>query len=315
MSLPCWLKKRAPREEVLQKIKGLLRSHALHTVCEEARCPNMGECFQERTATFLILGDRCTRNCRFCAVKKENPLPLASHEPRSVAQAVQKLGLRYVVITSVTRDDLSDGGAEQFTQTMREIRRVNGEGIRIEILIPDFQGSLLSLKKVMEAKPDVLNHNLETVSHLYPQVRPQADYERSLKLLKRSKELDSSIYTKSGLMVGLGESSEEVIETMKDLREVRCDILTIGQYLRPSSQHLAVEKFVTPERFKEYGEIGQSLGFSCVASSPFVRSSYQAEQALDKAMKKDKSVARRLLLEKKEKKICDLSLRDEAEAI
>ncbi len=288
MSLPQWLKKRAPREEVLQEIKGLLRSYALHTVCEEARCPNIGECFQKRTATFLILGDRCTRNCRFCAVKKEAPLSLDSQEPENVARAVKKLGLRYVVITSVTRDDLPDGGAEQFAQTIREIRRVNGEEIRVEVLIPDFKGSLLSLKKMIEAKPDVLNHNLETVSHLYPQVRPQADYERSLELLKRGKELNSSIYTKSGLMVGLGESSEEVIETMKDLREVQCDILTIGQYLRPSSQHLVVKEFVTPERFKKYEEIGQSLGFSYIASSPFVRSSYQAEQALDKAIEKQR---------------------------
>jgi len=288
MSLPYWLKKRAPREEVLQEIKGLLRSYSLHTVCEEARCPNIGECFQKKTATFLILGGRCTRNCRFCAVKKENPLPLDSQEPENVARAVRELKLRYVVITSVTRDDLPDGGAEQFAQTIREIRKANGEEIRVEVLIPDFKGSLPSLKKVIEAKPDVLNHNLETISHLYPQVRPQADYERSLKLLKRSKELDSSIYTKSGLMVGLGESFTEVIETMEDLREVECNILTIGQYLRPSSQHLAVKEFVTPARFKKYEETGQSLGFSYIASSPFVRSSYQAEQALDKAIEKQR---------------------------
>lgn len=307
MSLPCWLKKRAPREEVLQEIKGLLRSYSLHTVCEEARCPNIGECFQKKTATFLILGDKCTRNCQFCAIKKETPLPLDSHEPKNVAQAVKELGLRYVVITSVTRDDLPDGGAEQFAQTIREIRRVNGEESRVEVLIPDFKGSPLSLKKVMEAKPDVLNHNLETVSHLYPQVRPQADYKRSLKLLERSKELNYSIYTKSGLMVGSGESFAEVIETMKDLREVQCDILTIGQYLRPSSQHLAVKEFVTPERFKEYEEIGQSLGFSYIASSPFTRSSHQAEQALDKAIGKDKSVACRWSLEKQENKTHHLS--------
>ncbi len=246
----------------------------------------MGECFQEKIATFLILGDRCTRNCRFCAVKKEAPFPLDSREPENVAQAVKKLGLRYVVITSVTRDDLPDAGAEQFAQTIKEIRKATGEQIRVEILIPDFKGSLLSLKKVIEAKPDVLNHNLETVCHLYPQVRPQADYERSLKLLKRSKELNSSVYTKSGLMVGLGESFAEVIETMQDLRGVECNILTIGQYLRPSSRHLAVKEFVTPARFKEYEKIGQSLGFSYVASSPFTRSSHQAEQALDKAVRK-----------------------------
>jgi len=286
MSLPQWLRKRAPKQEVLKEIKGLLRSYSLHTVCEEARCPNIGECFEKRTATFLILGDRCTRNCRFCAVKKENPFPLDPQEPKNVAQAIKKLGLRYVVITSVTRDDLSDGGAQHFARTIKEIRRVNGDEIRVEVLIPDFKGSLSSLKKVIEAKPDVLNHNLETVSRLYPQVRPQADYERSLELLERSKELDSSTYTKSGLMVGLGESFTEVVEAMKDLREVDCNILTIGQYLRPSPQHLAVKEFVTPGKFKEYEEIGKSLGFSYIASSPFTRSSYQAEQALDKAMEK-----------------------------
>ncbi len=288
MSLPQWLKKRAPRQDILREIKGLLRSYALHTVCEEARCPNIGECFEKRTATFLILGDRCTRNCRFCAVKKEAPLPLDSQEPENVARAVRELKLRYMVITSVTRDDVSDGGAEQFAQTIREIKKINGQEIRVEVLIPDFKGSLPSLEKVIEAKPDVLNHNLETISHLYPQVRPQADYERSLELLKRSKELDYSIYTKSGLMVGLGESFAEVIETMEDLREVDCNILTIGQYLRPSSQHLAVREFVTPARFKEYEEIGQSVGFSHIASSPFVRSSYQAEQALNKAIEKQR---------------------------
>lgn len=287
MSLPQWIRKKAPREEILQEIKGLLRSYSLHTVCEEARCPNIGECFQKRTATFLILGDRCTRNCRFCAVKKKEPLPLDSQEPENVAQAVKGLDLRYVVITSVTRDDLSDGGAKQFAQTIREIRRFNGNEVRVEVLIPDFKGSLFSLKKVMEAKPDVLNHNLETVSRLYPQVRPQADYKRSLELLKQSKELDPSVYTKSGLMVGLGESFKEVIEAMEDLREVDCDILTIGQYLRPSPQHLAVREFVTPEKFKEYEKIGQSLGFSYIASSPFTRSSYQAEKALDEAMEKN----------------------------
>jgi len=286
MSLPRWIRKRAPKQKALQEMKGLLRSCSLHTVCEEARCPNIGECFEKGTATFLILGDRCTRNCRFCVVKKGNPLPLDFQEPKNVAQAVKRLGLRYVVITSVTRDDLSDGGAEQFARTIKEIRGVNDNGIRVEVLIPDFKGSLFSLKKVIEAKPDVLNHNLETVYRLYPQVRPQADYKSSLRLLKQSKELNPSVYTKSGLMVGLGESFKEVIEAMEDLREVGCDILTIGQYLRPSPQHLAVREFVTPEKFKEYEKIGQSLGFSYIASSPFVRSSYQAEKALDKAMEK-----------------------------
>lgn len=284
MSLPHWIKKRAPGENVLQEIKELLRSHSLHTVCEEAHCPNIGECFEKRTATFLILGDRCTRSCRFCAVKKREPLPLDPQEAKNVAEAAKSLELKYVVVTSVTRDDLLDGGAEQFAQTIREIKRVNGDGVRIEVLVPDFRGSLLSLEKVIEARPDVLNHNLETVPSLYAEVRPQADFDRSLELLKQNKQLDPSIYTKSGLMVGLGESFEEVIETMKDLRRVHCDILTIGQYLRPSSQHLSVKEFVRPERFKEYKRIGRSLGFSYVASSPFTRSSHRAEEALNKAM-------------------------------
>jgi len=206
-------------------------------------------------------------------------------------QVHQKLPIlcskKEVVVTSVTRDDLLDGGAEQFAQTIREIKRVNGDGVRIEVLVPDFRGSLLSLEKVIEARPDVLNHNLETVPSLYAEVRPQADFDRSLELLKQNKQLDPSIYTKSGLMVGLGESFEEVIETMKSLREVECDILTIGQYLRPSSQHLSVKEFVRPERFKEYKRIGQSLGFPYVASSPFTRSSHQAEEALNKAIERN----------------------------
>jgi lipoic acid synthetase len=282
MSLPSWIRKRAPKEEILQKMKHLLRSLSLNTVCEEAKCPNIGECFAKKTATFMILGSRCTRNCRFCAVDKGDPLPLDLSEPENVSRAVSRLSLRYVVITSVTRDDLPDGGASQFARTIKEIRRINKDGIRIEILIPDFKGSLFSLKAVIEARPDVLNHNLETVPRLYVTVRPKADYSRSLELLRRSKEMNSRIYTKSGLMVGLGEEFGEVVEVMKDLREVGCDILTIGQYLRPSPEHLEVKEFVKPEKFKEYETIGRSLGFSCVAASPFVRSSYQAKETLEK---------------------------------
>ena len=282
MSLPSWIKKRAPKQEILQEMKHLLRSLSLHTICEEARCPNIGECFAKKTATFMILGNRCTRNCRFCAVEKGNPLPLDLSQPEKVARAVNRLSLRYVVITSVTRDDLPDGGARQFARTVKEIRRINKDGIMIEILIPDFKGSLSSLKAVMEARPDVLNHNLETVPRLYRTVRPKASYPRSLQLLKRSKGMNSAIYTKSGLMVGLGENFGEVVEVMKDLREVGCDILTIGQYLRPSPKHLEVKEFVKPEKFRKYGTIGRSLGFSCVAASPFVRSSYQAKEALEK---------------------------------
>lgn len=282
MSFPPWIKKRAPKEEILQEMKHLLRSLSLHTVCEEARCPNIGECFAKKTATFMILGNRCTRNCRFCVVEKGNPLPLDFSQPENVGRAVNRLSLRYVVITSVTRDDLPDGGARQFTRTIKEIRRIDKDGIRIEILIPDFKGSLSSLKAVIGAKPDVLNHNLETVPRLYETVRPKADYLRSLELLRQSKEMNSGIYTKSGLMVGLGESFGEVVEVMKDLREIGCDILTIGQYLRPSPEHLEVKEFVEPRKFKKYEKIGRSLGFSCVAASPFVRSSYQAKEALEK---------------------------------
>ena len=281
MALPEWLKKRAPKEELLQEMRELLRSLSLHTVCEEARCPNIGECFARKTATFMILGDRCTRNCKFCAVKKGNPSPLDLREPENVAKAVNKLRLKYVVITSVTRDDLNDGGANQFAKTIEEVKKINKE-VKIEVLIPDFKGSLASLKKVIEAKPFVLNHNVETVPRLYSEVRPQANYIRSLKLLERSKELNSSIYTKSGLMVGLGETSNEIIEVMKDLRKVKCDVLTIGQYLRPSIKHLPVKKYIRPEKFQEYEKIGRSLGFLSVISGPFVRSSYRAEEIWDK---------------------------------
>jgi len=280
MKFPYWIKKRAPDQELLQEMEKLLRSLSLHTVCEEARCPNMGECFSKKTATFMILGDVCTRNCKFCAVEKGKPLPLDIEEPENVAEAVKRLNLNYVVITSVTRDDLKDGGAEHFARTVKEIRNRN-EKIKIELLIPDFKGSLSSLQLVLEAEPEVLNHNLETVPRLYSEVRPQADYKRSLNLLKRSKKLSPSIYTKSGLMVGLGEKFKEVVEVMRNLREVECDMLTIGQYLRPSTKHLKIKEFVSPEKFEEYEKIGKSLGFSSIMAGPFVRSSYRAEEAFD----------------------------------
>jgi len=283
MALPEWLKKRAPKEEILQEMQRLLRSLSLHTVCEEARCPNIGECFARKTATFMILGDRCTRNCTFCAVKKGNPLPLDPQEPENIAKAVNKLRLKYVVITSVTRDDLNDGGANQFAKTIREISKLNKK-TKTEVLIPDFKGSLPSLKKVIEAKPFVLNHNLETVSRLYSQVRPLANYKRSLKLLKQAKELNPSIHTKSGLMVGLGETSDEIVKVMKDLRQVKCEILTIGQYLRPSIKHLPVKEYIKPEEFQEYKKIGKSLGFLSIISGPFVRSSYRAGEIWDKTI-------------------------------
>jgi len=262
MALPEWLKKRAPKEELLQEMRELLRSLSLHTVCEEARCPNIGECFARKTATFMILGDRCTRNCRFCAVKKGNPLPLDPQEPENIAKAVNKLRLKYVVITSVTRDDLNEGGANQFAKTIREIKKLNKE-VKIEVLIPDFKGSLPSLKKVIEAEPFVLNHNLETVSHLYSEVRPQANYKRSLK----------------------GETFDEIVKVMKDLRKVKCEILTIGQYLRPSIKHLPVKEYIRPEEFQEYKKIGKSLGFLSIISGPFVRSSYRAGEIWEKQKK------------------------------
>ena len=281
MRLPPWIKKKAPSPKVLEEMEKLLYSLSLATVCREAKCPNIGECFSRKTATFMILGKRCTRNCRFCAVEKGNPLPLDPEEPNNVARAVKRLSLSYVVITSVTRDDLLDGGARQFVQTIKSIRSLCGENVRIEILVPDFKGSLSSLRKVLKARPNVLNHNLETVARLYPGVRPQANYQRSLEVLKRSKEINPHIYTKSGIMVGLGELFEEVVRVMEDLRKVDCDLLTIGQYLRPSPHYLEVKEFISPKKFQEYGEIARDLGFLCVASSPFTRSSYHAQDMLN----------------------------------
>lgn len=280
MKLPSWLTKRIPSPRVIEEMENLISSLSLHTVCQEAHCPNIGDCFSQKTATFMILGNCCTRNCHFCAVKKGTPLPPDSQEPENVAKAVQKLGLNYVVITSPTRDDLPDGGAGTFARTITCIRELCGEKTHIEVLIPDFGGSATSLKKVLDAKPLVLNHNLETIPRLYSKVRPGANYQRSLQLLKRCKEINPAVYTKSGLMVGLGESQAEVIQVMKDLRSIGCDILTIGQYLRPSSKHLEVKEFIPPQLFHHYRDIAYSLGFLYAASSPFVRSSYMAKDWL-----------------------------------
>ena len=230
---PDWLKKRIPSGQACTEVSSLLRDLQLHTVCQEAHCPNLGECFSRGTATFMILGDKCTRSCSFCAVRHDIPLLLDEGEPQRVAMAVEALGLRYVVITSVTRDDQPDGGAFHFAKTIRSIK-VRMPNTRIEVLVPDFQGSEWALKIVIEAKPNVINHNVETVPKLYPEVRPQADYKRSLQLLKRSKEIDHRILTKSGLMLGLGEDHEEVLNVLEDLLESGCQLLTIGQYLRPS---------------------------------------------------------------------------------
>ena len=275
MKKPPWLKKRIPPFQDLQKVKSILDGAELHTVCEEARCPNLGECFCGGTATFLILGRICTRNCGFCAVEHGISAPADDTEPEKVAHAVRKMGLQYVVITSVTRDDLFDGGASLFAKTIQAIRASNPK-IKVEVLIPDFQGDVTSLKVVLKECPDVLNHNVETISRLYPEVRPQADYKRSLDLLRKSKELHPHISTKSGFMLGLGETENEVLELLRDLKQAECDFLTIGQYLQPRKDRLPVVRYVPPEEFEEYKRIGEEMGFRAVASGPFVRSSFHA---------------------------------------
>ena len=272
---PAWLKRSLPSGPEYGRMKKLIKNNSLSTVCQEAQCPNQFECFSKGTATFMILGDRCTRNCGFCAVSHK-PLTLPdAGEPNRVAEAVVSLKLKFAVITSVTRDDLADGGASHFAETIREIHR-QAPGAHIEILIPDLQGNWEALADILAAEPEVLNHNLETVPRLYPKVRPEAIYERSLLLLRKSKEISTEIPTKSGLMVGLGETVDEMRSTMADLLEHGCDILTIGQYLQPSKNHLPVERFVTPEEFEQLRENALALGFKGVASSPTVRSSFEA---------------------------------------
>ena len=280
MKKPPWLKKRLPPFQDLQKVRSILNGTGLHTVCEEARCPNLGECFSSGTSTFLILGRVCTRNCGFCAVEHGVPVTTDETEPEKVAQAVQKMGLHYVVITSVTRDDLHDGGAYLFSKAIQAIRALDSN-IKIEVLIPDFQGDPFSLGIVLKECPDVLNHNIETVARLYLVVRPQAAYQRSLDLLRRSKEDHPHIPTKSGFMLGLGETQEEILELLRDLREVRCDFLTIGQYLQPRQDCLPIVRFITPDEFEDYKKIGIEMGFKAVASSPFVRSSFHASQMFE----------------------------------
>ncbi|KPK21787.1 MAG: lipoyl synthase [Dehalococcoidia bacterium SG8_51_3] len=266
----------------MSSMHGLLDGLNLHTICQSALCPNIGKCFTAGTATFLILGDICTRCCTFCAVKKGLPEPVDEAEPKHLLEAVQKLGLSYVVITSVTRDDLPDGGASQFARTVALLRE-NAADIIVEVLVPDFRGSEEAIRTVVESGPQVINHNVETVPRLYPGVRRGADYARSLELLYTVKNLNIKITTKSGLMLGLGESTEEVVEVMHDLREANCNLLTIGQYLQPSAQHHPVSRFVTPEEFAKYEAIGREMGFAEVASSPLVRSSYRAAELFDKA--------------------------------
>lgn len=279
---PEWLKIRLRQGENFQELRALMRQQRLNTICEEALCPNIGECWENRTATFLILGDICTRNCGFCSVTTGRPTGLDLDEPRRLAEAVEKIGLRHIVITSVTRDDLPDGGAGIFAATIRELRaRVPGCGI--EVLIPDFQGNWDALATVMAARPDILNHNLETVPRLYGRVRPKAIYTQSLELLRRAKELVPDAITKSGLMVGLGEEREELLQVLADLRAQDVDVLTVGQYLRPTMRHLPVERYVPPEEFAELKVYAQGLGFRHVESGPLVRSSYHAHEQVPAA--------------------------------
>ena len=277
--LPSFLVKPTSKSRNIRRLRERLSDPALHTVCEEARCPNIGECYSNATCTFLILGDTCTRNCAFCGIVSGRPLPPDPSEPERIAEAVKKLNLNYVVITSVARDDLPDGGARQFAEVVRNLR-LNVAVSRIEVLIPDFQGKKTSLQTVLEAGPDVLNHNIETMPRLYSKIRPQADYRRSLELLRRAKEFRPAVYTKSGFMVGLGETREEIEAVLRDLRSVNCDIVTIGQYLPPSREHPKPERYVAPEEFTAFKAYGSGLGFLKVSSGPFVRSSYQAEQAI-----------------------------------
>lgn len=274
---PEWLKVRIPSGEGYFRLRELLRKENLHTVCEGARCPNIGECWRAGTATFLILGDVCTRACRFCAVKGGAPSALDLDEPRRVAEAVNRLGLKYAVITSVTRDDLDDGGSEMYAETIRRLRE-SVDGIRIEVLIPDFRGRWEALRAVVEARPDVLGHNIETVPRLYAEARGGADYLRSLELLRRAKRCGVPATTKSGLMLGLGERKEEILKALEDLRQAEVDVVTLGQYLQPTREHLPVARFYTPEEFLEFRDLGYALGFSRVASAPLVRSSYHAEE-------------------------------------
>jgi lipoic acid synthetase len=280
--LPSWFKQKPIDPETMLTMKRLLDGLGLDTICENAYCPNIGECFSGDTATFLILGDTCTRHCTFCAVKKGLPTPVDEQEPQHLLEAIDRLGLSYIVITSVTRDDLFDGGASQFVKTIN-ILRENKKGAIVEVLIPDFLGSAGALKAVVKASPHVINHNVETVPRLYPEVRLGADYNRSLGLLFMVKNLDPKIVTKSGLMLGLGETKTEVIEVMSDLREANCDLLTIGQYLQPSPKHHPVVRFVSPEEFTEYRGIGKDMGFTEVASAPLVRSSFKAAELYAKA--------------------------------
>ena len=275
--LPTWLKVKMPSGQNYSKLQNLIKTQGLHTVCEEARCPNIGECWEKETATFMILGDICTRACTYCAVTTGRPTNLDLEEPKRLANTVKILDLRYAVITSVNRDDLPDGGAYIFAQCIKQIKK-KVPTCKVEVLTPDFQGDWESLKVVTDANPETFNHNIETVKRIFPRVRAKGDYELSLGLLDKVKDLMPDGVTKSGMMVGLGETKTEIIATMEDLLQNRCDLLTIGQYLRPSQKHAPISKWYTPEEFADLGKIGMEMGFKHVASGPLVRSSYHAEE-------------------------------------
>ena len=272
---PEWLKVKAPGGETYAHLKSMMRSKSLHTVCEEAKCPNISECWNAGTATFMILGDTCTRSCGFCAVKTGRPMLLDEHEPLHVAETIQQMNLKHAVITSVNRDERADGGASIWAETINKVKELN-PGLTIEVLIPDFKGKMENLQKVIDTRPDVLNHNTETVPSLYKKVRPQGKYHWTLSVLKECKS--QGLRTKTGIMLGLGEEKTELLQVMQDLREVGVNVLTLGQYLQPTKNHLPVDRFVHPDEFNEYREIGLQMGFDIVESGPLVRSSYHAER-------------------------------------
>lgn len=272
---PEWLKVKAPGGETYAHLKSMMRSKSLHTVCEEAKCPNISECWNAGTATFMILGDTCTRSCGFCAVKTGRPMQLDEHEPLHVAETIQQMNLKHAVITSVNRDERADGGASIWAETINKVKELN-PGLTIEVLIPDFKGKMENLQKVIDTRPDVLNHNTETVPSLYKKVRPQGKYHWTLSVLKECKS--QGLRTKTGIMLGLGEEKTELLQVMQDLREVGVNVLTLGQYLQPTKNHLPVDRFVHPDEFNEYRETGLQMGFDIVESGPLVRSSYHAER-------------------------------------
>ncbi len=281
--LPEWLTIRLPRPDAIKEVEAMMRDKNLHTVCESARCPNLPECWSKKTATFMILGDTCTRSCGFCAIKVGKGEEIDAFEPLNVAMTAKKMGMKHVVVTSVARDDLKDEGAGQFALTIHMLHKHNPHLI-VEVLTPDFKGKPDLVKVVTDAHPEIYNHNIETIERLHTIVRPQAKYDRTMRVLEMVKELDETIYTKSGIMLGLGETQDEVIKTLKDLRKIGVDAVTIGQYLRPTMKHLPVVEFIHPDKFKEYEGIGEELGFTFVASGPFIRSSYNAIAFSEKVM-------------------------------